>query len=297
MILGEEGTTEMNIIHTLPMFINSDPAEIDGDLLLVQRCFQSLGRSQHNKVVIYNQGSQSNELIEELSAAHGVSSIVLGSGVNIGIAQARQACFQYIWDNYEDTPYITEIHLDMVFPPNWAVPLVEFLEQSDEPLVSPAILTRFGEMQPLGTYVQVPENIDDLRNLLLSFERDEVMERFVHPVVHKSQVLKEIGGYDTRFIQGKQGYEDDSILLGYFYYMGTRTKWRPKSYLRSWVYHETMAQRMSLPGRHHDFQLNEEGLFNQYGAYGLKHLAGIHHNSAGFEGLFQSRLETLKKEK
>ncbi|MNN62515.1 hypothetical protein D3C81_1778250 [compost metagenome] len=67
--------------------------------------------------------------------------------------------------------------------------------------------------------------------------------------------------------------------------------------MRSWVYHETMAQRMSLPGRHHDFQLNEEGLFNQYGAYGLKHLAGIHHNSAGFEGLFQSRLETLKKEK
>ncbi|MDQ0268280.1 hypothetical protein [Cytobacillus purgationiresistens] len=278
----------MKIIHTIPLLIR--PEFLIDDLEMAKRCFETLQPTKGNPVVLYNQGGLNNDEIRELFPPSESSVVILGNGENVGIAQARQNCFDYIWEHYEDVEYISEIHVDMLFPPNWYGPLVEFLTNSDEPMISPGILTMNGELQPLNLYTAIPDNTDDLIALLGKMNRDEVHERFVHPVIHKASILRVIGGYDTRFLQGKQGYEDDSLLLGYAYYMGTRTNWRPKCYLKSWVYHATMAQRGTFTDRHLDFSINEQGLIRQYGAYGLKRLSNIHQNSSVFDMLLQDFL-------
>ncbi|MFP7224936.1 hypothetical protein SFC65_22485 [Priestia filamentosa] len=124
----------------------------------------------------------------------------------------------------------------MIFPKVWYAPLIKYLNDSDEPIISPGIMTSYGELQPIGRWVSFPLTIPDLLSFLEELPEERIVEGFVHPVIHKAHVLKEIGGYDTRFFKGKQGYEDDSILLGHLYYMGIRTKWRQKRYLKSWVY-------------------------------------------------------------
>ena len=150
-------------------------------------------------------------------------------------------------------------------------------------MISPGIITINGELQPLGQYTNIPSTYRELITHLEGFSLDEVHPGFVHPVIHRSSALRSVGGYDTQFLSGKQSYEDDSLLIGYIYYMGTKNNWRPKCYLNSWVYHATMAQRMFLPDRHLDFSINEKGLFLQYGAYGLKQLSEIHSHSTDFE--------------
>lgn len=282
--MGE--TLSMQIIHTMPLMIRSG-SSYNNDLSMTISCLQSLTTSEDNRVVIYNQGCLTNGELNTILAARGILSTILGHGTNVGIAQARQSCFEYIWDQYKEVQYISEIHVDMLFPSNWYEPLIEYLIKTDEPIVSPGILTSNGEMQPLGQHIQIPSESSELISLLESLASDKIIEGFVHPVIHQSQILKEIGGYDTQFLRGQQGYEDDSLLLGYSYYMGTRLNWRPKCCLNSWVYHATMAQRMSLPDKEIEFTLNEAGLFHQYGAYGLKRLAKIHQNSSLFEQLFE----------
>ncbi|MBP1990857.1 hypothetical protein [Paenibacillus eucommiae] len=272
----------MKIIHSMPLLIR-DEASLAEDLIMAKQCFQSLLASEDHLVVIYNQGCLSNEEWQNILSAIGLSAVILGNGENIGIAQARQACFQYIWDHHSEVDYISEIHVDMIFPANWYVPLIDFLAGSDEPMISPGIVTQYGELQPIQLGTPVPATPQEMIALLESLSRDECHPGFVHPVVHKAHILKEIGGYDVRFFKGKQGYEDDSLLLGYLYYLGTRTHWRPKCYLKSWVYHATMAQRMSLANKHLDFDLNEAGLFYQYGAKGMQQLSIIHPTSPTFD--------------
>jgi hypothetical protein len=275
----------VRVIHTMPLLYRSS------DLTLFEQCFESLGKSDEKFVVIYNQGNLSQTTLEKMLAHYNIPNVVLGFGENIGIAQARQKCFEYIWGNFKEVEYISEIHLDMVFPRNWYESLLHFLDTTDEPMVSPGILTSSGELQPLNQFTVLPENTTDLISLLEGFSKDEVRERFVHPVIHRAEVLKTIGGYDLQFLKGKQGYEDDSLLLGYYYYMGTRTKWRPKCFLKSWVYHATMAQRMSVPDKDLDFKANKEGLFVQYGAYGMKHLSHLHQNTPFFDSLLKEFLK------
>ncbi|MFF3103242.1 hypothetical protein [Viridibacillus arvi] len=275
----------MKIIHTMPLMYQSS------DLTLFEQCFESLGESDEKFIVIYNQGNLSKSVLEEKLAHYKIPNVILGDGENIGIAQARQKCFEYIWGNFKEVGYISEIHLDMVFPKNWYEPLIHFLETTDEPMVSPGILTSSGELQPVGRFIVLPQNKENMISILESLAEEVVSERFVHPVIHKANALKVIGGYDLQFFKGKQGYEDDSLLLGYLYYMGTRTNWRPKCYLKSWVYHATMAQRMSVPDKHLDFQANKEGLFLQYGAYGMKHLSHLHQNQTFFNSLLKEFLQ------
>ncbi|MGE7623343.1 hypothetical protein ACQKMD_09875 [Viridibacillus sp. NPDC096237] len=275
----------MRIIHTMPLIYHPS------DLIMFEQCFESLGESDEKFVVIYNQGNLSKSTLEAKLAHYKIPNVILGNGENMGIAQARQKCFEYIWDNFKEVDYISEIHLDMVFPENWYESLTHFLDTTDEPMVSPGILTSCGELQPIGQFIVLPEYKEDMISVLKSFSQEEVRERFVHPVIHKAKALKAIGGYDLQFFKGKQGYEDDSLLLGYFYYMGTRTNWRPKCYLKSWVYHATMAQRMSVPDKHLDFQTNKEGLFLQYGAYGMKHLSHLHQNQAFFDNLLKEFIQ------
>ncbi|WP_152393326.1 hypothetical protein [Paenibacillus guangzhouensis] len=283
----------MKIVHTLPLLIRGE-FSYDDDLRMAKTCFESLRMSDDCLVVVYNQGCFSNEDLREILTSYDLQAVILGHGENVGIAQGRQTCFEYIWEHHGDVEYISEIHLDMVFPPQWHVPLVDYLVSTDEPMISPGIVTIYGVLQPFNDEIAIPDNTEALIAMLSDLNREETREGFVHPVVHKASVLREIGGYDTRFLKGKQGYEDDSLLLGYLYYMGTRTNWKPKCYLKSWVYHATMAQRMALPDKHLEFALNKEGLIRQYGAYGLKRLSTIHRNPSAFETLLQETLQQYR---
>lgn len=82
-------------------------------------------------------------------------------------------------------------------------------------------------------------------------------------------------------------------MLGFRYYMGTRTDWKPKCCLASYVYHATMAQRMTLVNTPETFMVNLNGLFKQYGAYGFLQLAEIH-GSGEFRSLAQSVIESVE---
>lgn len=286
----------MEIIYTLPFFIRKEPNFYEYDLKLADDCFSSLQQSDDVTIVIYNQGCFTKDRLLNFLSSYRIKPIIIGEGENVGIAKARQLCFEYIWEHYDEVPFICEIHLDMIFPPNWHKPLIGYLKNSDEPMISPGILTSSKEVHLVnieGTKVKIPQNNTDLISLLTQLEKDEVNERFVHPVIHKSHILKEVGGYDYRFFKGKQGFEDDSLLLGYLYYMGTRTNWKPKCYLKSWVYHATMVQRMTLNEKYEDFQINLNGLFHQYGGYGFKHLSKIYNNNANFQIFFRKVLEKL----
>ncbi|GAB6926142.1 hypothetical protein JCM10914A_01250 [Paenibacillus sp. JCM 10914] len=273
----------VRIIHSLPLFIRESSRE--SDLQMATLALDSLRKSDESMIVIYNQGCLTHEELQVWLDAREIIGTLLGSGQNVGIAAARQACFEYIWTQYPDVEYISEIHVDMIFPPNWYEPLLAYLERSGEPMVSPGILTASGELQPLQEFITLPDDPDELIRTLQHLSREDIAQGFVHPVIHQASVLRQIGGYDTRFLSGKQGYEDDSLLLGMRYYMGTRTAWRPKCCLESWVFHTTMAQRMSLPDKHIDFARNEEGLFRQYGVYGINELLRIHGESDWFRYL------------
>ncbi|CAI6085456.1 class I SAM-dependent methyltransferase [Cohnella sp. JJ-181] len=284
----------MEVIHTLPLLIRSDCRQ--ADMAMAIECLMSLARSKDHHVVIYNQGSLSFEEVESLVYQSGVSADILGTGNNEGIAKARQACFDFIGCRYPDVPFISEIHVDMLFPPNWYSPLVAFLISSDEPIVTPGILTASGELQPLGERIELPDASEAILKLLEHLPRDGLQPGFVHPVLHRAKLLREIGGYDVRFLQGKQGYEDDSLLLGYAYYMGTRNRWRPKCCLSSWVYHATLSQRMSLSNLSEEFLLNEEGLARQYGSYGFRQLSSLHGDQNDFLSLYTKYIPPTRSE-
>jgi len=206
------------IAHTIPFYIRGKE-----DITLADRCFKSLADSSPGAlVVLYNQGVLSNEELQMLLKKYNLRFCILGDGVNVGIAQGRMACFQYIW----------------TVSRGWTDRLVEFLTgYKDEPMVCPGIITSKGELHPEQKEKTIITNIplDDLEHmnsLLADLTYDVVMEGFVHPVLHKSEVLKEVGGYDLKFLRGKQGYEDDSLLLGYRYYLGIKNDWKPKCCLR-----------------------------------------------------------------
>lgn len=265
------------IVHTLPFFILND-----NDITMARQCLSSLvGNGRPSHLVTYNQGELSNELVAEFLDAFEMPYTIIGEGSNVGIPIARQRCFEHVWQHMPHVEYVSEIHLDMIFTPNWAEDIAQRLANTDEPMLSPAILTALGELHPEHrgkAIVQVPDDVEQLLELLPTFRRDELMEGFVHPVIHKNSILKTVGGYDTRFLTGMQGYEDDSLLLGYRHFMGGQTQWRPKADLNTWVFHATMKQRFQLNNIEAEMEKNGNGLIHQYGIYGLMELADIHQN-------------------
>jgi hypothetical protein len=265
------------IIHTLPFLLRDS-----NDLKLADDCFQSLQNTDAICIVIlFNQGYMNNIELKKYLENYRIDFHILGDGSNEGIPRARQKCMEYIWQNYPHCRFISEIHLDMIFPKDWHRPLTEYLSKHDEPMICPGIITQFGEIHPLKKNVkslEIPSGYQAIIQLCEKLEEDKVVEGFVHPVVHRVDSLKKIGGYDVRVLKGKQGYEDDSILLGYRYFMGIRTNWKPKSYLASYVFHATLAQRTTLCSVSEEFMINLNGLFKQYGAYGFLQLAEIHNN-------------------
>ncbi len=198
---------------------------------------------------------------------------ILGDGSNTGTSIGRQKCFEYIWTHLPDTEYISEIHPDMVFPSGWEDPLINFLDEHDEPLICCGIIDRNGSMPFLQKIVPQFEKAKRNETFLNGLRSDEIVHGFTVPCIHVSKILKETGGYNPVFLKGKQCFEDDSMLLGYYYYYGTRANWYPKVCYRSVVYHAVAGQRISVTD---DISVNLNGLFRQYGALGFLHLAGLH---------------------
>lgn len=266
------------VAHTMPFMITNH-----SDINMATNCFKSLSSSTTDSIlIIYNQGNMSNENLEKLLKNFKLNYVILGEGYNVGIPAARQCCFKYIWNNFSGIKYISEIHVDMIFTSNWVDIIISYLENHDEPMLSPGIITNFGEMHPENRgnkSIEIPQSYEEILTLLSNNISNEICEGFVHPVIHKSEVLKTIGGYDIRFLKGKQGYEDDSILLGYRYYMGTRSNWRPKTILSTRVFHYTLAQRLKMENIYQETNRNLGGLVDQYGAYGLLQLSLIHDNN------------------
>lgn len=265
----------MDVVYMIPLLITQNSQ----DMVMAMECFESLERIENVQLVIYNQGYLSNKQLELFMEDYNFGVHILGEASNAGITKARYKCLEYIWKTWPDVAYIAEAHVDMVFTPNWHKPLIEFMERTGEPMACPRILryedgayrTNFSD----DTYA-FPRNLDERIKILEGLQEDRVEEKFVHPVIHNAKVLKEIHPYDVRFLTGFQGYEDDSIVLGYNYYVGTKANWRPKIYMGSCVYHKTLAQRMGLPNLHQEFGRNYEGLKVQYGAYGFEALGRIH---------------------
>lgn len=278
------------LVYILPFFVNE---QLHGhDYCMAKDCLESLSQNEDVQIVIYNQGCMKTEEIDKLMGKYNIKYHVIGEGTNIGIPAARYCCLNYIWDNIPETEYIAEVHLDMVFTKDWHKPLIQYLKESGEPLVAPRILfieelTRKYKVLGNDSDIEFPNNLGERLDILNAFKEDKIVEGFVHPIIHNAKILKEIHPYDVKFLIGKQGFEDDSIVLGYNYYMGTRNKWKPKINYNSCVYHKTMAQRMILKDLHEETMKNLNGLYAQYGAYGFDELKRIH-NSELFEQLYNN---------
>ncbi len=260
----------MKLVHTLLFLFRDDWAE---DRLLTTNCLKSLEKSTFKTVVVYNQGAMESDRLKEELSAFRLDIHIIGDGVNVGTAVGRQKCFEYIWDRMPETEYISEIHLDMVFAPHWEDPLVGFLSNHDEPLVCCGIVDKNGYMPFLNKKTEKPEDVNGYDSFLESLRTDTVLHGFTNPCVHVSSILKETGGYNAAFLKGRQCYEDDSMLLGYYYYYGTKNAWHPKINFNSVVYHAVAGQRLDVGG---NVMINYNGLVRQYGAMGIKALSTLH---------------------
>jgi len=126
---------------------------------------------------------------------------------------------------------------------------------------------------------------------LLRLRADSIVPGFTHPCIHNLDILREIGGFDPIFLQGKQAFEDDSLLLGYHYYYGTKANWKPKVNYQTVVYHEIGGQRYDSSD---GIMINFEGLVRQYGAMGIKRLANLHQNDWSIK-FFTDKFNALSK--
>ncbi|HWP50724.1 MAG TPA: hypothetical protein VN626_03395 [Clostridia bacterium] len=264
----------MRLIHTL-LFLCRENKRLE-DFSMIETCLKSLEKSTYKTVVVYNQGCLSNDELQTYLKGFALDFYVLGDGTNTGTTIGRQACFRYIWENFPGTDYISEIHPDMIFSPHWEDALVTYLESHDEPMISCAIVDHAGNMPFINKMATLPASLDEYADFLEVLREDTVHQGFTVPCIHVSKVLQQTGGYDPAFLTGKQCFEDDSMLLGYYYYYGTRADWHPKVYCGSVVYHAVAGQRMGLGG---NVMVNFNGLVRQYGAVGLKNLSDLHTSS------------------
>ena len=264
------------VVHTMPVLIRN---EIDVSML--KACLESLSQSIHEPTVIfYNQGEFSSPELREMLDTSSIHYQLLGHGANDGIPTARQQCFEFVWSQYPECNFITEIHQDMIFPSGWTEQLQEFLETNpEEPCICPGIITAQGEWHPHqkgASSIPLPETNQELLQLLHQYERNETVEGFVHPVMHRSDCLKKVGGYNLQDLPGKQGFEDDYLLLAYYNQLRLPFGWRPKADLRTCVFHHTMAQRMGLSDMQEEASKNHQGLLHRFGTQGIEDLKRIH---------------------
>ncbi|MDR1693557.1 MAG: glycosyltransferase [Oscillospiraceae bacterium] len=251
------------LVHTLLLFLR----EGHPDWELAESCLKTLERSSYTTVVVCNNGYLRNDELTERLKPFKLRCIVAGSGENAGIIVGRQLCFDMVGRLFPEADYVTELHPDMKFSSNWEDPLVAYLESNpDEPVSSCGIVS------DLSACVN-PDDPDELDAYLTSLRRDSIERGYTLPCVHRIGVLRAVGGFDARFLTGKQAFEDDSLLLGYHYYYGTRANWHPKVNCNSVVYHAVGGQRFGLNA---DLYENFNGLLRQYGAMGIGVLSRLH---------------------
>lgn len=264
----------LELIHTLLFMLREN--RLQDDLYIIEKCMKSLEKSTYKTVVVYNQGFWDNAKLIEYLKSYRLECIVIGEGVNVGIVRGRQQCFEYVWKEFPEASFVTELHTDMAFTYNWEDPLVDYLKNhEEEPLMCSGILMSNGRML-FGDAAQTtlpPDDLDEMDDYLAAMKRNEVIFGFTHPCVHRMSVLKELGGYDTRFMTGMEGFEDDSLLVGYYYYYGTCAHWQPKIHLDSIVLHRIAGQRAAT---FEAMTPNLEGLYRQHGRMGFKVLSQIH---------------------
>ena len=172
------------IAHTMPFMITNH-----SDINMAINCFKSLSLGTTNSILIlYNQGNMSNDKLETFLKTFKLNYVILGEGNNVGIPAARQCCFEYIWENFSDIKYISEIHVDMIFTSDWTDIIINYLENNDEPMLSPGIITNFGELHPENRgnkCIEIPQSYEEILTLLSNNISNEICEGFVHPVIHK----------------------------------------------------------------------------------------------------------------
>lgn len=262
----------MKLIHTLLLLFRAE--RLTEDIHTATTCLKSLEESSFQTVVVYNQGSMSNREAERFLEPFHLNCIVIGGAENVGTVVGRQSCFEYILAQYPETEYISELHLDMLFTPHWEDPLVDYLDAEDEPLISCGIVDQHGA----SPFIErknppLPTAPEEMSAYLERLKCPLILHGFTNPCIHKAKILKETGGYNARYLTGKQAFEDDSMLLGYYYYYGTRANWKPKVNYNSVVYHAVAGQRLEMTD---SVQVNYVGLIRQYGGMGLKHLSMLH---------------------
>ncbi len=277
----------MKLIHTLLFLVREN--KITEDLFMAQVLMNSLKKSTHKTVVVYNQGYFTNDELKQYLSDFELDIHVIGEGTNAGIPAGRQNSFNYIWSNFPDTEYISELHLDMYLSSNWEDPLVDYLTSHDEPMICSGIIDHNGDMPILDKKKSLPQQSNEFNDFLIGLRENKILHGLTHPCIHVSQILKEAGGYDPAFLKGKQCFEDDSLLLSYFYYYGTRMKWHPKINYNSVAYHAVAGQRMSIDD---NILINYNGLVKQYGAIGIKNLAHLR-NSQWHQNYFENNYKAL----
>lgn len=262
----------MKLIHTLLFLVRED--YVEEDIQMISACLKSMEKGSYTTVVVYNQGFWSNPQVAHFLEGFQLNCIVLGEGTNVGTVIGRQSCFEKIWEEFPDTAYVSELHLDMWLTRHWEDALVAYLDQNDEPVICSGIVDQFGVSPFLERDASaISQEPEQMEQYLENVKCDQIVHGFTNPCIHKASILKQTGGYNAQYLKGKQAFEDDSMLLGYFYYYGTRAAWKPKVNYNSVVYRAVAGQRLVLED---SVNVNYTGLIRQYGGMGLKHLSELH---------------------
>ncbi len=278
---------KMTLIHTLLFMLREN--RLTDDLDMAKSCLKSLEKSSFSTVVVYNQGFFTIDKLKEFLSGFRLDVHIIGEGINVGTAAGRQRCFEYIWEKFPECKYISELHLDMIFPESWEDALIAYLDTHDEPMVCCGIIDQQGNMPFLKKNAILPQNKEEYGVFLQGLRDNAILHGFTNPCVHASMILKEAGGYNPLFLKGGQCFEDDSMLLGYYYYFGTKRNWFPKINFNSVVYHAVAGQRLNMGG---NVMVNFNGLVKQYGLMGLKHLSTLH-KSAWHRSYFAEQYDKL----
>jgi hypothetical protein len=278
---------KVTLIHTLLFMLREN--RLTDDLAMAKDCLKSLEKSTYHTVVVYNQGFFTGDRLKEFLSDFRLDVHIIGEGINAGTAAGRQRCFEYVWERFPECGYISELHLDMTFPEHWEDALVDYLGSHDEPMVSCGIIDKQGNMPFLNKTAMLPQSREEYDIFLQSLRENEILHGFTNPCIHVSAILKETGGYNPLFLKGGQCFEDDSMLLGYYYYYGTKRNWYPKINFNSVVYHAVAGQRLNMGG---NVMVNFGGLVKQYGLMGLKHLCVLH-KSAWHKSFFAEQYDKL----
>lgn len=286
----------MKIAYSIPAFIRSEDIYRHNDLAMFSNLLYSAQGDDDTIFILYNQGGLSNDELAGFLENYDIKYEIIGEGKNVGIPKARQSVFEYVWANYPDIPYQVELHLDMLLYDKWYLPITDYLDNNpDEPCMAPAIISGLGDytMDDSAPIHLGNQSLNETIHFLSKLKTNKIVTGFCHPIIHNSKILKDIGGIDLRFLRGTQGFEDYSILISYYNYVGTKNKWYPKVNGNTTVFHNLVAQRFTVDAVMENICINEEGLYQQYGAYGFKVLSEVLNDPTYTGKIYENRVQNF----